>query len=146
MTPVWFVFLGILSLLLSAVLQSFCEIGRQSRPELRVKVFDSPVRRLFQMGWLVLLLIGGVLLWFVHPVVGLVSIFVYWVLLPLSIDRRIKERMLPPWSVVKGDLEKLGYNEHNYLRGDWWKKEKSGEIQLHLKRKKTQDADTNQDQ
>ncbi len=146
MEPLWFVPLGILSLLLSAILQSYCEIGRQSRPELRAKVFDSPIRRLLQVGWIALLLTGGVLLWLVYPIVGLVSICVYWVLLPLSIDRRMKQRMLPPWSLVKGDLEKLGYNEYNYLRGDWWKKEKSSEIQLHLKRKKTQDADTNQDQ
>ena len=137
-----FMILGIISLVISGVLQQYCEISRQSRPELRARAFHSRFGLLLEAGWIVLLLVGAVLMWFVHPIVGIIAVCVYWLLLPFSMRQRLRKRMLPPWRVVKGDLEKLGYTERNYWRGDWWKKEKAKEIQLNLKRRKRQDSDT----
>ena len=146
MAPLWFVVLGILSLVVSGVLQQYCEISRRCRPELRAKVFTSRLGLLLEIGWIVLLATGGVLLWLAYPIVGIVAIVMYWLLFPLAINQRLKRRMLPPWNVVKGDLAKLGYTQYNYLRGDWWKKEKAKEVQLHLRSRKTQDSDASQDQ
>jgi len=131
----WLVIPGILLLLLAGVLESYCEIGRQSLPSLRAKVFSTRAGVLFWIGWIALLLISGVLLWMVNSILAVVAIAVFWVLLPLWLVPMMKKRMLPPWDAVKGDLEKHGYTEDNYLGGDWWKKKRSREIELHLKSK-----------
>ena len=131
----WLVIPGIFLLLLAAVVESYCAISRQSLPSLRAKVFSSYTGLLFQIGWGVLLLIACVLFWFAHPIAAIVGVAVFWVLLPLWLMPMMKRRMLPPWEVVKGDLGKHGYTEDNYLSGDWWKKGRSQEIELHLKSK-----------
>jgi len=73
------------------------------------------------------LLVGGVLLFFADVVllgdwiVAVVAIVIYWLLLPISVNPRVRKRLLPPWDDIKKDLVKQGYTEHNYWRGDWWK-------------------------
>jgi len=131
----WLVIPGIFLLLLAAVMESYCAIGRQSLPSLRAKIFDSYTGLLLQIGWGVLLLIACVLLFLAHPIAALVGVVVFWVLLPLWLIPMMRRRLLPPWDVVKGDLGKHGYTEDNYLNGDWWKKKRSKEIELYLKSK-----------
>ncbi len=126
---------GILLLLLAAVMESYCAINRQSLPSLRAKAFDSSSGLLLYIIWVVLLLIACVLFWVVKEILAVVAIIVFWGLLPLWLMPMLKRRMLPSWEVVKGDLEKHGYTEDNYLKGDWWKKNRSKEIELHLKSK-----------
>jgi len=131
----WLAIPGIFLLLLAGVVESYCAINRQSLPSLRAKIFDSYTGLLFQIGWVVLLLIACLLLFLAHPIAAIVGVVVFWVLLPLWLIPMMKRRLLPPWDVVKSDLGKHGYTEENYLDGDWWKKKRSKEIELHLKSK-----------
>ncbi len=118
---------GILLLFISAVLQEYCEFSKQALPKLRPRIFETRLRFLLQAGWILLLLVGGALLflpvWFISLfwVVAVGALVVYWLLLPLSIRPRLRKRLLPPWDDIKRDLVKQGYTEHNYWRGDWWK-------------------------
>jgi len=121
----WFLIAGVVILVASSVLQCFWEFGRQVRRDLRPAIFDTYWQHVMVAGWVILLLLGGVLLLLAEPIVALVAIAVYWLLLPISIGPRVRRRALPPWEDLKGELEKEGYNEHNYWRtGDWWKAER----------------------
>jgi len=121
----WFLIGGIVILLFSSGLQSFWEFGRQARPDFRPALFETYWGHVILVGWVVLLLIGGVLLLMAEPIVALVAVAVYWLLLPLSVGPRVRRRALPPWDDLKAELEKEGFNEHNYWRrGDWWKAER----------------------
>ena len=131
----WLAIPGILLLLLASVLESYCEISRQSLPSIRAKIFGTRAGVLLWIGWIVLLVLACGVLFFAYPIAALVGVVVFWLLLPLWLVPMMKKRMLPPWDVVKGDLKKHGYTEDNYLDGDWWKKGKSKEIELHLKSK-----------
>lgn len=132
---IWVSILGMSTLLLASILQSYCEIGRQAIPSIRPQVFDTSFGWVLHIGWVVLMMTGGVLLFLANWILGTIAIVLYWLMLPLSVEPRVKKRVLPPWDEVKGDLEKLGYTQYNYWRGDWWKKGKSKETQLHSRDK-----------
>ncbi len=132
---IWLAILGVFSLLLAGVAESYYTIGRQSLPSLRARIFGSHRGLLLHVGWMVLLVIGALLLFMVNGILAVVAIIVFWVLLPLWLIPMMKRRLLPPWDLVKGDLERHGYTEDDYLDGDWWKKSGPKEIELHLKSK-----------
>ena len=131
----WVTILGIVLLIVAAVVESYCTISRQSLPSLRAKIFDSSRGLSLYVVWMVLLVIGATLLFSVHTVAAIVGVVVFWVLLPMWLMPILKRRMLPPWDMVKGDLEQHGYTEDDYLDGDWWKKKRSKEIEVHFKSK-----------
>jgi hypothetical protein len=113
---------GTVLLLVSSALQSLWEFGREARADLRPAFFETGWSRALLAGWVLLLLLAGVMLLYADARVGLVAIVVYWLLLPISIGPRVRRRALPPWDDLKGELEKQGYTERNYWRrGDWWK-------------------------
>jgi hypothetical protein len=116
--------IGVFLLLVAAVLESYCEFSRQAAPQYRPKIFETRVGILFWIGWIVLLLAGGILLLLADRWWALGAIMVYWLLLPLWLMTAMRDRMLPPWEMVKEELESQGYTEKNYTRGDWWKKKK----------------------
>ena len=118
----WFILGGMLLLLFSAVLEELWEFGRQVKPELRPAFLESGWKYGILAAWVILLLIGGALLFWALPLLGIIAIVVFWLLLPISIGSRVRRRFLPPWEDLKGELEKQGYTERNYWRrGDWWK-------------------------
>ena len=120
--------LGFVLMFAAAVLESYCDFGRQASSEYRPKIFFNPTYRiLLQAGWIILLLAGGVLL-LLFPgygwILAVAGILGFWLFMPLWIMPIIRGRLLPSWDKVKDDLEKLGYTRMNYLFGDWWKDEK----------------------
>ena len=123
MWNIWFSLGGVISLVLASIIQSYQEFGKQAKEEYKPKFFNSPYTWLLYVGWMVLLLVGGVLIFFAFPwwyvLVG--AIVVFWLLLPFSVGPRLRKRLLPPWDDLKKELEPKGYNEHNYWRGNWWK-------------------------
>ena len=120
----WFLIAGLIILVISSVIQSFWEFGREVRADLRPAVFDTYWRHVIFAGWVILLIVSGVLLLLSQPVVAIAAIVVYWLLLPISVGSRVRRRALPPWIDLRNELEKEGYTEHNYWRrGDWWKDE-----------------------
>ncbi len=120
----WFLIAGLIILVISSVIQSFWEFGREVRADLRPAVFDTYWRHVILAGWVILLIVSGVLLLLSQPVVAIAAIVVYWLLLPISVGSRVRRRALPPWIDLRNELEKEGYTEHNYWRrGDWWKDE-----------------------
>jgi len=121
---VWLIIVGALLLLLSAVLESYCEFGRQAAPQYRPEIFNTRTGLMFWMGWILLLLIGGMLLLVADWRWALGAICVFWLLLPLWLVPMMRKRLLPPWDVVKEELESQGHTENNYTSGDWWKKNK----------------------
>ena len=117
-----FIFGGILLLLFSGVLEALWEFGRQVKPELRPAFLETGWKHVILAVWIILLLIGGALLFWALPLLGLIAIVVFWLLLPISVGSRVRRRFLPPWDDLKGELEKQGYTERSYWRrGDWWK-------------------------
>ena len=114
--------LGLVSLIFASILQTYCEFGRQARPEFRPSVFATKWSYLLEAGWMILLMLGGVLLLLTtHWVVCVVGVASFWLLLPISIGPRVRRRFLPSWDEMKRDLEREGYNERNYWRGNWWR-------------------------
>ena len=121
----WYIALGFVLTLAAAVLETYCDFGRQASSKYRPKIFFNPTYRIFlQAGWIVLLLAGGVLLLMYHWILAVAGIIGFWLFIPLWILPIIRGRLLPPWDKLKDDLEKLGYTRMNYLFGDWWKDEK----------------------
>ena len=122
----WFLIGGVVILVFSSILQCFWEFAREVRPDLRSAILDTSWKHAILPGWVILLLVGGVLIFLATGdwIVCFGAIVVYYLLLPISIGSRVRRRALPPWDDLKGELEKEGYTEHNYWRrGDWWKEE-----------------------
>ena len=118
----WFILGGMVLLLFSAVLEAVWDFGRQVKPELRPAFLDSGWKYAILAAWVILLLIGGALLFWALPLLGIIAIIVFWLLLPISVGSRVRRRFLPPWDDLKGELEEQGYTERTYWRrGDWWK-------------------------
>lgn len=121
MLAAFFPVLGFVSLLFASILQAYCEFGRQAKPEFRPGVFETRWSYLLQSGWVILLLVGGVLLLLTNLVYSLIGVAAFWLLLPISVGPRVRRRFLPSWDELKHELEKQGYNERNYWRGNWWR-------------------------
>ena len=118
----WFILGGIILILFSAVLEGVWEFGQQVKSELRPSFLESGWKIVILAAWVILLLIGGALLFWVEPILGLIAVVVFWLLLPVSVGSRVRRRFLPPWEDLKNELEEQGYTESNYWRrGDWWK-------------------------
>ena len=118
-----FLIAGIIVLLLGAVLHSYCAIGMKASPIYSPKIFYTHPT-LLQASWVVLFLIGVALLFVFHWIAGIVGIFTYWFVLPLFVSPIMKKWMLPSWDELsdnlKGILKQMGYDEKNYLKGNWW--------------------------
>ncbi len=121
----WFTIGGVVVLIFSSILQCFWEFAREVRPDLRPAILETSWRHAILPGWVILLLVGGVLVFMgMGWQVCVGAIAVYYLLLPISVGSRVRRRSLPPWDDLKGELEKEGYTEFNYWRrGDWWKEE-----------------------
>jgi len=91
----WLVIPGIVILLISSFLHSYCAIGVQCLLSLRPMIFDSSIGKLLQIGWIVLFVIGVVMLFFGNWIWGIVAIAVYWLLLPLLITPIVRKHMRP---------------------------------------------------
>jgi hypothetical protein len=74
--------------------------------------------------WMFLLLIGAAILLFPGSLTGAImagiGIIAFWLVLPFIITPIMRNRVLPPWDIVRKELEPKGYNERDYWRGDWW--------------------------
>ncbi|UCB43516.1 MAG: hypothetical protein JSV77_02400 [Dehalococcoidales bacterium] len=113
---------GMLLLLGSAILEALWEFGRQVKPELRPAFLQSGWKHVILVGFVLLLLVGGAMVFLADIRVGLGAIVVYWIVLPLVVGSRVRRRFLPPWDNLKAGLMKEGYTEQTYWRsGDWWK-------------------------
>jgi hypothetical protein len=117
----FFPLLGLVSLVFASILQTYCEFGRQARPEFRPRVFLTKWRFFLQAGWVLLLVLGGALLLMFNLIVCVIGVATFWLLLPISIGPRVRRRFLPSWDELKRELEREGYNERNYWRGNWWR-------------------------
>ena len=118
----WLLVAGVLILIIATVLHLYCGIGTQVLRSMAPAIFYSRLGLLLQIGWIALFIIGTVLLFIYNWIVGLISIPIYWLVLPLLIGPSIKRRMLGSWDELKDLLEGRGYNKDNYLNGDWWKR------------------------
>lgn len=113
---------GMLLLLIAAVLEALWDFGRHVKPALRPAFLQSSWRHVILVGCVILLLVGGALLFVADVRVGLGAIVVYFLLLPFVVGSRVRRRFLPPWDDLKAELTKQGYTEQTYWRrGDWWK-------------------------
>ena len=122
----WFLIGGVVILIFSSILQCFWEFAREVRPDLRPAILETSWKHAILPGWVILLMVGGVLIFLATMdwIVCFGAIIVYYLLLPISVGSRVRRRALPPWDDLKGELEKEGYTERNYWRrGDWWKEE-----------------------
>ena len=132
----WFMLGGIILLLFSSVLEAIWEFGRQVKPELRPAFLETGWRHAILVGWVLLLLVGGALMFWAQPLVGLIAIVVFWLFLPLVVGSRIRRRFLPPWDDLRVELEEQGYTERTYWRrGDWWKAKSKTELKSGSKSK-----------
>ncbi len=117
----FFPLFGLVSLIFASILQAYCEFGRQARPEFRPRVFLTKWCFFLQAGWMLLLVLGGALLLLFNLIVCVIGVATFWLLLPISIGPRVRRRFLPSWDELKCELEREGYSERNYWRGNWWR-------------------------
>ncbi|MDD5190655.1 MAG: hypothetical protein PHE50_06415 [Dehalococcoidales bacterium] len=120
--------IGLILILLSAVGEAFCNFGRAAMPQYKPGILKTPFRWVFEVLWVLLLLGGGIALLLDAMVSGLwllvvITIVVFWLLLPLLFNTIMQKRFLPHWEEVKRELAPKGLNENNYWRDDWWKLE-----------------------
>ena len=59
---IMFIILGFLVIILAAVLQAYCEFGRQARPDIQPKILKTRFRFVMEGIWIFLMLIGAVML------------------------------------------------------------------------------------
>ena len=118
------IIIGIIFLLLAALLETYCEFGRQAATDYSPEIFRRRSRWLFEAGWVLLLLIGGILLLLEDWKWAVGGIALFWLVMPILLMPMMRKRLLPPWEMVKDKLERQGYTEKNYWSGDWWKKKK----------------------
>jgi len=124
MGELWLIIGGVVLLVLAAFLESYCWVSRQSAERYRAKIFMTRSGLMFEIGWIMLLLGAGLLLFMANPIAAGVAVVLFWLVLPLWIMPMVRRRLLPTWDMVKDELEYQGYTEENFLSGDWWKKKK----------------------
>jgi len=126
--------LSFLVIILAAVLQAYCEFGRQARPDVKPKIFKTRIRFVLEGLWIFLMLIAAAALFFFNGVtMSLIGIVLFWLVLPFIITPIMRKRILPPWDNVKEELEPKGYNERDYWRGGWWMIETKQQRRKHQK-------------
>ena len=114
--------LGYLVIILAAVLQAYCEFGRQARPDIQPRILKSRFRFVMEGLWILLLIVAAAVLFLNNWVLALIGIVAFWLVLPFIITPIMRNRILPPWDEVKKELEPKGYTERDYWRGSWWMK------------------------
>jgi hypothetical protein len=121
-----FIILGYLVIILAAVLQAYCEFGRQARADIQPKILKSSFRFVVEGLWVLLMLLGAARLLFpgspTNAILAGIGIIAFWLVLPFIITPIMRHRILPPWDEVKKELEPKGYTERDYWRGSWWMK------------------------
>jgi len=124
-------FLGMILLLIASVIEWYCDFARKALPEYCPRLYNTGYKVLLEFGWILLLLVGGALVFaadmfapFSGWVLTLLVIAAYFLLLPFAVMPRVRKRLLPRWGDIKKKMEKLGYTEYDYWRGDWWQKKK----------------------
>jgi hypothetical protein len=131
-----FILGGMVLLLVASVLEALWDFGRLAKPEFCPAFLRSGWRHVILVGCILLLLIGGSVLFWADFRVGLGAIVVYFLLLPFVVGSRVRRRFLPPWHSLKRELEEQGYTEHNYWRrGDWWKAGSKSKLKSESKQK-----------
>jgi ABC-type multidrug transport system fused ATPase/permease subunit len=115
-----FIILGFFVIVLAAILQAYCEFGRQARPDVKPNILKTRFRYVMEALWIILMLGAAALLFLYHWLLGVIGIVAFWVVLPFIITPIMRNRILPPWDEVKTELEPKGYNERDYWRGSWW--------------------------
>lgn len=115
-----YLLLGFLILVIAAVLQAYCEFGRQARPDIKPNIFKTAFKYALEALWIMLMLGSAAWLFLLNPLMALIGIVLFWLVLPFIITPIMRNRILPGWDEVKAELEPKGYNERNYWRGDWW--------------------------
>jgi hypothetical protein len=119
--------LGFLIILLAAVLNAYCEFGKQARADIQPSIFKTRFRYVLDGIWWFLLLVGSVILFGFGTLTGFIlattGIVFFWLILPFLINPILRKRVLPPWDEVKKELIPKGYNQRDYWRGGWWMKE-----------------------
>ena len=125
------IILGYLVIILAAVLQAYCEFGRQARPDIQPKILKSGFRFVMEGLWIFLLIIASVALFLNGWVPALIGIVAFWLVLPFIITPIMRNRILPPWDEIKKELEPKGYTQRDYWRGSWWMKESKEKRRKH---------------
>ena len=118
----WLLVAGIIILMIASVLHSYCAVGVKAKPTFSAAIFSSRMGIAPQIGWMILYIAGTVILVVANWIVGIISIPIYWLVLPLLITPRMRRYYLGSWEENKDVLEEHGYNKDNYLDGDWWKR------------------------
>ena len=117
-----YIVLGYLVILLAAVIQMYCEFGRQARADIQPKILKTSFRFVMEGLWIILLIAAAVVLFLSSWILALIGIVAFWLVLPFIITPIMRHRILPPWDEVKKELEPKGYTERDYWRGSWWMK------------------------
>jgi hypothetical protein len=124
MDPMLLVIFCFILVLVASVLETYCEFGRQARPDVKPGILKSRFQWVLEALWVLLLLAGGAMLLLRFDQFGLilagVAIIGFWLVLPFILTPIMRNRLLPPWDEVKKELIPKGYDEKNYWRGDWW--------------------------
>jgi len=81
----WLLISAIVILLISSFLHAYCGVGITGLLVNRPMIFDSSAGRLLQIGWIVLLTVGIVMLFIENWIWGFIGIAAYWLLLRLLI-------------------------------------------------------------
>ncbi len=125
--------IGFILVLVASIIERFCEFGRQAQPKYKPGILKTPFRFVLEALWLLMMLASAVLLFFVNWWLAVISVILFWVILPIILTPILRYRILPHWDEVKSELEPLGLNEKNYWREGWWMVE---EKQKKTKKKK----------
>jgi hypothetical protein len=132
-----FLIAGIIILIIASFWHSYASVVAKSSPLYRPAFYYSN-RNYFQLGWLVLFLLGIAFLFVYHWIVGIVCGLVYWFLLPLIVAPLVRKWYLPSWDELSDELKDIlreaGYSKKNYLNGHWWKEDMAGDILKDLKK------------
>lgn len=89
----WLVISATVILLMASFLYSYCAVGLKMSWLDRPMIFDSSARKLLQIGWIVLFVVGIAMLFIANWVWGVIGIAVYWLLHPLLITPIVKKYM-----------------------------------------------------
>jgi hypothetical protein len=118
---------GIVVLIIAAIVHSYCAVGIKCSAVHRPMFFDDVHPSIPHIIWIVPFATGISLLFIYNWIVGLVGLFVYWLIMPLLITPIMRKWMLPSWDELpeesKASLRRMGYDKNNYLEGDWWKRD-----------------------
>jgi hypothetical protein len=112
-----------LVIVVAGIIQSYCEFGRQARPDIQPNILKGKFRYVMEGLWIFLMIIASAGLFLQNALLGVAAIVIFWLGLPFIINPILRNRLLPSWEEVKKELEPKGYNEKDYWRGGWWMKE-----------------------